>query len=102
MCKDCVGLVNEALNLVVRARKLDMHQRTLDELGFSVDPRGWVESGQFERHAARHNALHPNTPIDATRSTPVAPWVEEQYATDLADWEARARRHMMAEHEDAC
>lgn len=92
-CEICRSLLNEALNLSVRARKLDASQRSVDELNASVNPDNWPAKA-FDRHVARHNARHPLIPMAPHNGCIVHPWVEEQYASDLADWESRARKHL--------
>jgi hypothetical protein len=93
-CDLCRELLAEGLDLCVRARGLDARDRRECTLAASVDPQGWVESGQFDRHVARHNIERPEAPI-ATRSATVRLWEQDQYDTDLAAWEAKARKHMM-------
>lgn len=78
------GVLSEGLNLCVRARKLDAQQRTndiVDIAGGEID---------LERYAPRHNWLHPDAPVN-TRCATVHLWVQDQYDTDLAAWERRAR-----------
>jgi hypothetical protein len=63
-------------------------------LSVSVDADAWQADGTFDRHLARHNAVNPDQPI-ATRSGTIPIWVQDQYERDLADWERRARHHLM-------
>jgi hypothetical protein len=65
---DSDTLLSEGLDLCARARKMDA----------------------LDRERAEYYALNP----DATRSNTIPLWVEEQYQTDLADWEQRARSHL--------
>lgn len=87
-------LLSEGLDLCVRAREMDAQDRTNAALAASVDPDGWKNSGAFDRYIARQNILHPDRPL-ATRSATIPMWVHEQYQTDLADWERRARHALM-------
>ena len=61
-------LLSEGLDLCVRARKMD----------------------DLERKAVEWQMRNPG----ATRSGTIALWVQEQYETDLADWEKRVRNAM--------
>ena len=90
----CRKLLSEGLDLCVRARKMDAMDRREATLAVSKSPGKWVESGWFDRHVARHNAWNPEQPI-STRSGTVALWLQEQYDFDLADWERRARHHLI-------
>ena len=83
-------LLFEALDLCVRARKMDAIDRRQATLDASSDPDAWQADCTFDRYVTKHNARYPDTPI-ATRSATVALWMEDQYARDLADWERRAR-----------
>ena len=83
-------LLSEGLDLCVRARQLDSIDRRNITLSASCDPNGWLASGRFDAHVDRHNIQNPERPM-ATRSGTVMLWVQEQYETDLADWERRAR-----------
>lgn len=88
--EDFRSLLSEALDLCVRARKMDAMDRRDATLAVSVDPDGWQASGTFDRYVERHNIQNPDKPI-ATRSGTVPLWLNDQYETDLADWERRAR-----------
>lgn len=84
----CRKLLSEGLDLCVRARKLDMQERTNVVAEMSPDT-------DLERYAARHNAWDDNAhrPV-GTRSGTIPLWVQDQYERDLADWEQRARAHL--------
>jgi hypothetical protein len=73
---------------------MDARDRREATLAASCDSKEWVESGQFDRHVARHNIVRPEAPI-STRSATVRLWEQDQYDTDLAAWEAKARKHLM-------
>lgn len=92
-------LLSEGLDLCVRARKMDAIDRRNSTLSISQDPEKWIRTGAFDRHVARHNAVNPDAPI-STRSGTIALWVQEQYDSDLADWERRARRALMEGREE--
>lgn len=74
-------LLSDGLDLCVRARKLDAIERTNDVAPMTTD---------LPHTAARHNALWPDQPI-LTKSGTIPLWTIEQYETDLADWERKAR-----------
>lgn len=82
----CQNLLSEGLDLCVRARKLDAMVRATCA----------AESGisDMERYADRHNAMWPDQPCASRSGTP-ALWVRDQYERDLAEWEGRARAHLM-------
>jgi len=82
----CRALLSEGLDLCVRARKLDAMARTTSVVDAGVS--------DLERYAPRHNARFPDQPV-LTRSGTPALWVSDQYETDLADWERRARQHIL-------
>lgn len=90
----CRKLLSEGLDLCVRARKLDMQERTnvVAEISPGTD---------LARYAERHNAWDDNAhrPV-GTRSGTIPLWVHDQYERDLADWERRSRHHLMQEHSD--
>lgn len=88
-------LLSEGLDLCIRARKLDAIQRRQDHLDFSMLPEEWVSSGMFDTFVARNNILNPHAQIE-TRSLTPALWALDQYERDLADWEARARQHLLS------
>lgn len=92
-CSVCRELLSEALDLCVRARKLDMQQRAIDELAASSEPDEWLASGRFEVHSIRHNIRHPDAPMTSCLAN-IPAWVEEQYDSDLAKWEDKARKHL--------
>lgn len=96
-CCGCTKLLSEGLDLCVRARKMDAADRRETALSASVDPAGWVESGKFDRYVERHNIGYPDQQIE-TRSLTIPIWLQDQYEKDLADWEGRARRHLMDRH----
>lgn len=87
-------LLSEGLDLCVRARKMDAMDRRAATLSISQGSDDWVKSGRFDEYVVRHNADRPEAPIH-TRSATVHLWVQEQYDKDLADWEKRAREHLM-------
>lgn len=70
----CQKLLSEGLDLCVRARKLD------DNL------KGALEAGSVGIERPHQGA--------GTRSLTPALWVLDQYDTDAADWEKRARLHL--------
>jgi hypothetical protein len=86
-CDMCRTLLSEGLDLCVRARKLDMQERT------NIEAEMLGDEALLERRAARHNALYPDAPI-LTRSATIPMWVQEQYETDQANWERRSRHHL--------
>lgn len=92
MSKDDRNLLSEALDLCVRARKLDAQDRANVAVTASADPDAMLEL--LPRHAARHNAMFPDQPMEG-RSATIPLWVQDQYERDLADWERRAREHLM-------
>ncbi|WP_156419997.1 hypothetical protein [Aureimonas sp. N4] len=92
--EDFKRLLSEGLDLCVRARKMDAMDRRAATLACSREPDEWVASGQFDRYVEEHNSDWPDKPI-ATRSGTVALWLQEQYDSDLADWERRARHALM-------
>jgi len=93
-CDTCKLLLSEGLDLCVRARKMDSMDRRSATLAISCDPDGWVESGRFDEYVNRHNIDRPHQPI-STKSGTVALWLQEQYDTDLAEWERKSRHHLM-------
>lgn len=92
---DIRTLLSEGLDLCVRARKMDAMDRRASTLAVSCDPEAWQASGRFDAYVARNNIEMPHAPIH-TRSATVAVWMQEQYDKDLADWEARARKALLA------
>lgn len=70
----CKLLLSEGLDLCVRARKLDDSIRAAETAG-SVGER------------------RPHQGV-GTRCLSPALWVQDQYDTDLADWERRSRHHL--------
>lgn len=93
-CETCKTLLSEGLDLCVRARRLDAQERTNTQREISGDKEWWDEPANVERRAAMHNALFPDQPM-ATKCATLALWVQDQYEKDLADWERRARHHLM-------
>lgn len=85
-------LLSEALDLCVRARKLDAQDRANVAVAASADPDAMREL--LPRCAARHNERFPDQPMES-RSGTIPLWVQDQYERDLADWERRARHHLM-------
>ena len=94
MSEDIRQLLSEGLDLCVRARDMETKDRRAATLAASSDPEGWQASGKFEQYVARNNIENPNYQIH-TRSGTIPLWLEEQYQTDLADWESRARAALM-------
>jgi len=92
-CKTCRDLLAAALDLCVRARKMDEQDRRVATLAASVDGASWVESGRFDEYVRRHNIHYPDRSI-APKSATIHLWVQEQYDTDLAAWERNARHHL--------
>jgi hypothetical protein len=90
----CRALLSEGLDLCVRARRMDAIDRREASLVASSDGGEWVKSGAFDRYVARNNTVNPDQPIE-TRSLTVPLWLQDQYEHDLADWERRARGHLM-------
>ena len=86
-------LLSEALDLCVRARNMDAMDRGETAIKASKDPT-WESSEKFSEWITDHNEKNPHAPI-ATKSGTVPMWLQEQYDRDLADWEARARKHLM-------
>lgn len=84
----CKQLLSEGLDLCVRARKFDAQDRTNGAVAASSGPL------DLELYAPRHNARWPDQPA-LTRSATIPLWVQDQYERDLADWERRARHHLM-------
>lgn len=95
-CGTCLDLLNEALNLVVRARQMDAIDRRESMLACSVNPEGWQADGTFDRFVERYNLEPTNAhrPIEPRCLTQQI-WVIDQYEKDLHDWEGRARSHLM-------
>ncbi len=97
-CDICAALLNEALNLTVRGRNLDMIQRREATLCASKNPDGWQKSGRFDRYVERHNLTRePWERIEPRSLTPQLS-AEDQFQRDLHDWETRARKHMTEVH----
>lgn len=85
------ALLDEALNLTVRGRRLDGIARRQNHLDASVNPEEWQASGRFDDFVARHNATRePWEQIEVRSLTPQL-WTEDQFQRDLHDWETRAR-----------
>lgn len=94
MCDDCRNLLSQGLDLCVRARKMDAMDRRESALSISKCREEWEASGRFDEYVERHNIDRPHAPI-ATRSGTVMLWLQEQYDKDLAEWEEKARQHLM-------
>jgi hypothetical protein len=90
----CRKLLSEGLDLCVRARKMDAQERTNDAKRWSVDGDAWEQSGKLAQYAERNNAVNHNQPM-SLKSASLPLWLLDQYEKDLADWEMRARRHLM-------
>ena len=93
-CPTCALLISEGLDLCVRARKLDAIDRRQSVLKWSSDAEAWQKDGTFDRYVERHNIETPHAPIEMRCLTPQL-WAQDQYERDLADWEARGRKHLM-------
>lgn len=87
-------LLSEGLDLCVRARSMEAMDRRKATLDASCDPGGWQADGRFDDYVTRHNAQYLDQPI-RPRSATVHLWMEDQYDKDLADWERRARAHLL-------
>lgn len=94
MCRECATLLSEGLDLCVRARKLDAQDRANAAVSRSICGPEWEASGVFALYAEEHNKEWPYREI-APRSATIPIWVQDQYEKDLADWENRARHHLM-------
>jgi len=94
-CETCLGLLNEALNLAVRARNMDAIDRRASTLAASDAYVEWQASGRFDRYVERYNTDPDNAhrPID-TQCVSIQLWVQDQYEKDLFSWEGRARDHL--------
>lgn len=92
-CERCRELLSEGLDLCVRARKLDAQVRTNAHIESSSAPKEWWDDN-LERYAARHNAIFPDQPIFG-RSATIPLWIQDQYEKDIAEWERKARAHLM-------
>lgn len=93
MCEACQKLLSEGLDLCVRARKMDAQDRTDAQIAMSHAPKEWWDEN-LERRAARHNAMFPDQPM-SSRSATLPLWVQDQYEKDLAEWERKARNHLL-------
>lgn len=93
-CETCRILLSEGLDLCVRARKMDAQDRTAAQMKISSAPKEWWDEN-LERRVAYHNALFPDQPMSSKSGT-LPLWVQDQYEHDLADWERRARHHLMS------
>lgn len=88
-CETCRELLSAALDLCVRARKLDAHERT------NVQAEMFAGSSEMlAGRAATHNLMFPDQPM-FTKSATIPLWVQDQYEKDLAEWERKARGHLM-------
>jgi hypothetical protein len=96
MSDDIRNLLSEGLDLCVRARDMAERDRRRAALDASSHPDEWQASGRFDDYVKRNNIENPNYQIH-TRSATIPLWLEEQYQTDLADWERRARAALMKE-----
>lgn len=93
-CETCRDLLNEALNLACRSDQFEEQRRRQAALDASSDAEEWLESGRFDAYVERYNLTHPHQRM-ATESLTMHLWVQDQYDKDLADWQARARKHLM-------
>ena len=94
MCEKCRELLSQALDLCVRARKMDEIDRREGYLRASTNPKEWEESGMFDRFVERHNAQFPHKAC-ATQSETIPLWFHDQYEKDLHEWEKASRAHLM-------
>ncbi len=94
MCDECATLLSQGLDLCVRSRKLHAQDRSNAAVERSMCGEQWESSGLFAQHVARNNADQPWREM-LPKSATIPLWVEDQYDKDLADWEDRARRHLM-------
>lgn len=85
-------LLSEGLDLCVRARKMDAHDRTDAKIEISSSPKEWWDEN-LERRADRHNAIYPDQPM-SYKSATITLWVQDQYEKDLAEWERKSRKHL--------
>lgn len=97
MADTAISLLNDALNLAVRGRRLDELQRRADYLAASADGEAWEASGKFDAYVARHNAKRDPWRHIETRSITPQLWVIDQYERDLYEWEVRARAFLTSE-----
>jgi hypothetical protein len=97
-CLECTRLLNEGLNLCVRARKMDAQDRRQATLSWSGDPEKWQEDGMFDRYVERHNIENAHAPIEHRCITPQL-WMQDQYDRDLAAWEQETRQHILGAHQ---
>jgi hypothetical protein len=74
---------------------MDTMDRRRVALDASVAPEEWQASGRFDQYVDRHNIQNPDQQIHPHSAT-VHLWVADQYEKDLADWERRARAHLLA------
>lgn len=93
MCDTCKEILSEGLDLCIRARAMDAQDRTNAQMAISSAPKEWWDEN-LPRRVERHNAVFPDQPM-STRSGTIALWVHDQYEKDLAEWERKARRHLM-------
>lgn len=93
-CETCRDLLNEALNLAVRSDQFEAQNRRQAALDASISPNEWEESGRFEAYVERHNLHYPHKTM-APRSLTMHLWVQDQYDKDLAEWQVKARAHLM-------
>ena len=96
-CETCRDLLNEALNLACRSDQFEEQRRRQAALDVSIDPEAWQKGGLFDAYVAEHNEMFPHSQI-APKCLTMHLWVQDQYDKDLADWQARAREHLMKEH----
>ena len=95
-CETCRDLLNEALNLACRSDQFEEQRRRQAALDASIDPEAWQKGGIFDAYVQRHNETFPHSQI-APKCLTMHLWVQDQYDKDLADWQARAREHLMKE-----
>ena len=95
-CDECESLLSEGLDLCVRARAMDATDRTAAQMSISSAGKDWWDANLAAR-AAAHNATFPDQPM-STKSATLPLWVQDQYERDIADWERRARAHLIDLH----
>jgi hypothetical protein len=93
MCETCRDILSEGLDLCVRARAMDAQDRTDAQIAISSAPKEWWDEN-LGRRAARHNAIFQDQPM-TSRSATLPLWIQDQYEKDLAEWERKARLHLM-------
>lgn len=93
MCEVCRTILSEGLDLCVRARAMDAQDRTNAQMALSSAPKEWWDENLPAR-VKMHNETFPDQPM-SMRSGTIPLWLEDQYQTDLAEWERKGRHHLM-------